>query len=1035
MSETPSSAVLRDLEAATESHPLERKLLVCGSLGEGRELLRELGIRRSWVGWEVTTPRRLAMGLVGPELAAEGLRTGDVFEAEAAVGESLDSALEPVQGPLRELGDAPGFREAVANAVEALRLAGVSPSRVRRAPASNPSVRDLLGEVLERYESALEEAALVDTATVLQRGATLLADGAEGLDGARVFLVPGLGVRGASGRLVRALLDAGAVALQADPVQGLEPPGLLWPTAAEPGPLSGLMTPGASAGGGVQLELFSAAGPEAELREVLRRVMAAGLRWDEVEIVATDPVVYGAALHVLAGRLGIPVSYGVGLPVDRTGTGRAVAAYLQWIEGGFPADVIRRLLESGDLRPVAEHGGQSPAALARRYRRLRIGWGRDRYLPAIDAALTVLEADSDPRRWENREQAGRRRRRERARLLALRSILAPVIEATPPADPDDPGQRVSPGQLAEGLRAFLDRVPAESGPSGTARRRLLDICDRIAATLDRPTSPAAARATLRRHLQIRVPAPEREGSAPWTSSGGHLHLTDIDHGGLTGRAATFVVGLDADRYPGAGLQDPLLLDAQRRALSPDGLPTAADRLEVARFRLAGLAARLRGRVTLSYSAWDPTEARAVAPASVLLQAYRLAEGDGSRTFEDLHRDLGDAACAVPRGAAPVDGADLWLEALSRDGLLLDGEATVRAAFPSVDRGLAAMEALSGDIATPHHGAIRPRKELDPRGHDSIVLSASALEGLGTCPLRYLYRSVLRVRPPDDPELDPDRWLDPPTRGLLLHRVYERLLREARRENIPEGDDRFVDLAAAVLREESDRMAREVPPPGRAVRARELESLRDDVRSFIRMVRERGAPWVALELRFGFDGPPPQPLRLRGGTVQLRGAIDRVDEAPDGLRVIDYKTGSPVRFGRETGVFHEGRRLQNAVYPAVADQLMEATAVRMEYHFPTRRGENQALGFSRDLLRRGLGLIDRLFDAVSEGHFLPTENPDDCRFCDYAPICRVRESDWDRTSPRAEWAGRHLGLPEYRELREVRSWEESFLDALESDETV
>lgn len=63
--------------------------------------------------------------------------------------------------------------------------------------------------------------------------------------------------------------------------------------------------------------------------------MGSGRRWDEVEIVATDPIAYGCALDALASRLGIPVTYAVGLPTERTRQGRATVAYLRWIQEGI----------------------------------------------------------------------------------------------------------------------------------------------------------------------------------------------------------------------------------------------------------------------------------------------------------------------------------------------------------------------------------------------------------------------------------------------------------------------------------------------------------------------------------------------------------------------------------------------------------------------------------------------------------------------------------------------------------------------------
>ena len=59
---------------------------------------------------------------------------------------------------------------------------------------------------------------------------------------------------------------------------------------------------------------------------------------------------------------------------------------------------------------------------------------------------------------------------------------------------------------------------------------------------------------------------------------GKIHVDNIHNGGHTGRPYTFIVGLDDSRFPGAGIQDPLLLDGERRAISDD-LPTAAGRLQ------------------------------------------------------------------------------------------------------------------------------------------------------------------------------------------------------------------------------------------------------------------------------------------------------------------------------------------------------------------------------------------------------------------------------------------------------------------------
>lgn len=975
------------------------------------------------------------MERVAPRLAADGLSLADPYAEESAVDTALDEALADgrVAG-LRELAETPGFRQAVVNAVEALRLAGVDPERLTGV-GGNPGVRRLLADVLGRYAEGLADQGLVDTATVLDRAVATL-DEVGAPDPTRTWLVPGLSQRGATGRLVTALMERGARPLRSDPVEGLDVPAVVWDPDPDAAPLSRLgrgvlAEPGGEAESEplVDLRLFAASGPAEEIREVLRRVMADGIDWDRVEIITPDPVVYGGALHVVAERLGLSVSYAVGLPVDRTRPGRATAAYFRWIQEGYPAGEIRRLLESGDLEAPA--GAPGPLRLARRLRLLRVGWGHARYLPAIDRAMEA-RSEIRPRRRESEDEARARVDWERRELVALRAVLEPILAATPRLRRDDPDQRISAAELAVGLRTFLERVAAADDPSATARGRLLDIVDRVAATLDRPTDPAAAVAQLRRHLEIRVPAPQREGAAPWVSAGGHIHLSDLEHGGYSGRPATFVVGLDADRFPGAGLQDPLLLDSQRRALDPEALPTSGDRLAARRFTLAACLARLRGRVTLSYSAWEPTEARPVAPASVILDAFRAAAGRPDASFEDLTDALGDAASPIARSGA-IDDADLWFHALEQDGILAAGARAVLAAYPTLQAGFRSAAAVESDEATAFHGLVAPRDGLDPRDSESTILSASGLETLGGCALRYFYRYVLGMRPPEDPEHDPDVWLASMDRGRLLHSVYEGTLKEAREAGLRAGEPAFVELALEVLDREARFIAREVPPPGDAVRRREMRELRADVRTFSHMMQDVDDHWRALELKFGFGGEPPAVLELSGGEVRLRGAIDRVDETGDGLVVIDYKTGGTSHYQRRHGVFNGGRRLQNLVYTVAAEQLMERAVARMEYHFPTWKGQMETIEFPRAEVVRGRGLVDRLLDGVAAGRFLPTEEKGDCRFCDFKPICRHSTEGFDAAweTPRADWALDHFQtLPEYRERREARVWEETFLDELE-----
>lgn len=1041
----PNLASYRLVDAlgrVAEDHPLDRKILVAPTFGGGRELLRRLSrVGPGWVGFEVTTPRLLAARLARPKMAHQGLRALDRFEEQAIMDEALDGTLASgLDAGFGELTEGVGFREALYGSINALRLSGVS-----TADLGGPHLRDFrrrrfLVRLLERYQALLSERRRADTATIV--GLAVDALGETGADpiglraGQRVLLLPGLSTRGLAGSLLRGLLERGAEVLETDPVVGLAaPPNVVWKEGPPQGCLAWLHEPAEARAADPDIDIFRAASITDELREILRRVAASGAPWDDVEIITPDPSAYGSALHALASRLGVPVTYAVGLPMERTRPGRAALLYLDWIEEGFLAEGIRRLLEAGDLRPPRTAVYHAPADLARRFRRLRIGWGRKRYRTELRNALDALDRESRGP-WETPEGFERRVQRARGELQALRAILFPTLRATPsvPDRPGEGGDPVSPAEIARGATAFLRRVPRGTGPDRVAREELLRVLERIEASLRRRTGFSAALTIVRRHLAaIRVRATAEvgkgpdDGMTPWRSEGGHLHLSDLEHGGLSGRSRTFVVGLDADRVPGHTAQDPVLPDRDRRAL-PGDLPTSADVMRERAFRLSALLSRLRGEVTFSFGAWNAMEARSVSPSPVLLQALRLRHRDTELTFDDLHRALGDVACAIPRTSEGIlDGDDVWMRALGTDGMLRAGSEAVLVCFPNLRRGLHALrERLEGEPG-PHQGVLTERSQLDPRVNRDLVLSASRLEDLGACPLRYLYRTVLRLRPPDDPEFDPDRWLTALERGSLLHDVFEGSLRVAETRGVPPNDPRMEDIALEVLRETSERFRLSTPAPGEGVLRRELKGLQDDVRSFVRMTREHGAPWVKLEMRFGSSEQDPLPLPVGEKLVALRGAVDRIDEDLRGLRVVDYKTGAAHSYEGQTGTFHGGRRLQHALYAVAAESLLGGQVAAGEYHFPTRRGENQIVQFDRLRLAGIEELLERMLDGVAAGAFVPTDDSSDCRFCDFAPACRVHSGDFGRTdSPLAAWSKEMLAVglhPAFRALKGAREFEQ------------
>ena len=182
-------------------------------------------------------------------------------------------------------------------------------------------------------------------------------------------------------------------------------------------------------------------------------------------------------------------------------------------------------------------------------------------------------------------------------------------------------------------------------------------------------------------------------------------------------------------------------------------------------------------------------------------------------------------------------------------------------------------------------------------------------------------------------------------------------------------------------------------------------------------------WEALEFRFGLGDDEPVAIEIDGGTVRLRGAVDRIDRSPQGLVIIDYKTGKVRGYAPETGAFNGGRRLQNYLYTQAVAQRFDAPVARMQYDFPTQRGQNHSQPYGPLELAGGGALLGLLLDAVAAGHFFPTDDPSDCTFCDYRELCGVRETRHGTETPLADWSAEAVTMsPELQGLRRVRGWD-------------
>ena len=635
--------------------------------------------------------------------------------------------------------------------------------------------------------------------------------------------------------------------------------------------------------------------------------------------------------------------------------------------------------------------------------------GRDRWERRLDGLAAELEL-------RLRELAGdevtqrRRIEKQRRQLENLKRFALPVIEALA-ALPEKAlwGEWLEAlGRLAAQVLRFSDKV-------------LKVLADLQPLEKVGPVTLDEVRQVLEERLTVLLtePEPRRYGSvfvATVSEARGRVFDT------------VFLPGLAEGLFPRRATEDPLLLDEYRERLAADPplslggegrgegarprMPTQRERIARERLLLRIAAGAARERLVISYPNLDPMQGRARVPSFYALDVLRAAEGRlpdlrqlEAKAVNESASLLGWPAPRIPENA--IDDAEFDLSNLA--GLMrLDAREAVSRGRYTLESNEPLMRSLRSRYLrwrrkfTWADGLVGPGPEVRDALRRSRLAARSysptALQSYAACPYRFLLYAVLRLRPRD--EVSPIEQLDPLTRGSLFHEVQFELYGELRRSGLlPMKATRLKELfeiADATLDEVAARYREQLAPAIPRVYESEIESLRTDLRGWIRVVAAADEKWCPsyFELSFGLPlgashdpASRREPVRVLNDRL-LRGSIDVVesDDMMGLLRVTDHKTGKPPQ--RESIRVGGGETLQPLLYALAAEQMLERRVDSGRLFFCTRRGEYEIVEVPiNDRTRKDVAQVLEVVDGAVADGFLPAAPRNGaCRFCDYRMVC-------------------------------------------------
>lgn len=977
------NATLSKLADVCANHQTKEKLLVVPNLQAGHQLLEALARAGApWLNLRPVTPFELALETAAPEIAVRGLHLLTAGEALYIMETILAGMANQDElcyfAPLQQSG---GLARIILNTVDEIRLAGLTslgfdPNRLVSAQKGAE-----LKNILCRYESMLRTNCLADMTEVYRLAISCLCRGKQPF-GDVLFLIPAqLETQPLANKFLTLLARNRVTILPQEPVLQLKNPAASsWIAEEEPvaeSPFTWLHHPQGTPKA-KDIDIFHAYGSANEIREIFRRLKKGVIPLDQTLICYTSSR-YIPLLFSLAARHTIPVTFGEGIPLSFTRPGRFMENLLAWLETKYPASLFYQILTGGDM-DIPDANGQ-----ARILRRARIGWGRERYIPRLEAILQGLHVRLHACVKDEGMVASLKAQIEHT--TSLLKCISEILTKIPAADAHG---TLDFSAFTAGLADLLCHARISNDKDALAleaiRTQLFEVAKAYPGhTFERE---AVERIRLRlRELHVGASPPKP----------GHIHAAGFSQGEWSLRPHTFVVGLDAS-FPGAGLQDPVLLDPERKNLCK-AFAIHAHIPAIRLFNFTRFLASRRGKVTLSFSSYDTAEGRPVAPASILLQAYRLTSGNPDADYSHLLQDLQYPAGFIPASSSEsLSEEEWWL------GAQFHAE-SVTACYPGLATGLQAEDYRDSAEFTVFDGLVTACcSSHDPRQNPERVLSATQFETLANCPFAYFIRYILRIEAPDEPTYDPGVWLDPMTRGSLLHDIYCQYLREVKHGSLSPNHykARLVAIADRLIYE----MKEEEPPPSELVFEHEREELLRGLDVFWRVEQQSDSVPAFFEVPFGFGDAEitdagmglaePVTLTLPGGDqIKIRGRIDRIDQSPNQnhYQVWDFKTGGMFGYS-EQDYFKKGTQIQHALYAYAAEQILvrssydnNATIESAGYLFPTEKGEGERVVRLQARRADALAILEKGLEIVASGTFHVTDSNGRCGFCEYTVICR------------------------------------------------
>ena len=1001
------------LESICKENVTQNKILIMPSYLDGNTLKKSLSREGfSALNLNITTLFDLARDycvnfILRRELKILDYSTGQIFILQILKKISGKSPLNYFQPSLFS----PGIIRTIYLTIKELRVAGYSSRNFPFSVITNPQKRADLFKIMKEYEKTLEEHKYIDEADIYLQA--ISCEKSNQLNNVLFIIPSNIEFNYLEEVFFRKMIWQKSKVIPFPSPRNLKKPGSFYfpgsikekddnrgkPHAIDYLYNIGEMPPDLA--GKIKIDIIQTNGEYNEVKGIIRKIKSQNIPLDEVSIFYTAQEPYSQYLYQLSRQYSFPITFDNGISIKNSSPAKVLLSLIDWIRDDYSVGKFYALLTGGDFQFKNRQSISEippPQRVASLLRQSPIGHKRDRYIEGLDGRIKQLKNEIE-QVSENRKEGYREKVKE---LSQIKEFVKHIFQELPRENFD---YTISPKEMTQGLIKIMSDYSKIDEDNHLDNESLSRIKEKLAVFNEKDALLPDMTVNEIFTLITELIKNERIGCSEPRE--GFLHVASYKKGLWLNRPHVFIVGMDAAKFPDSVHSSSILLDSEK--MMTGRIHASKGKEKENQYKMLQLLSSLEGRIALLYSRFDTQSHRELAPASLMLQLFRLKVGDEQKDYSDFYSSFSDTSGFIPGSSSEIlDSADWFLYSNSHHAS--DMTLICNHLYPELAKGLFAGQQREKTELNQFNGKIKVAPDrVDPRLNRGLVMSSSRLELIAVCPYLYFLKYILKINPPEEMIEEKGIWLDSSEKGILLHQIFEDFYKKLK-EISPVGTfvlpsyTRYWPILEDIVRCQLKKKKQRLAPPNKLVEKLESKEILDSCKFFLHCEEKKYKGEIPTYFEFAFGTRDNQneelgrkikaiELSLPGGkSISFQGKIDRIDKYDaDTFRIIDYKTGTPRDYSHRQ-YFRNGKQIQHALYALSLKKILIKAGIsnspkipQSGYYFPTLQGQGRQYFYGEEKREQVLEVIDLLMDIVSQGNFAMTQKADHFMCSDYRDI--------------------------------------------------